>query len=69
MLGQLLGDVGEGVIDTVGAIEQVQIRGADRAEFHHGVQIEDLVPILGPEQDDGQALGHFLRLQQRQRLE
>src|SRR5437867_12132747 len=59
----------ERFIRGVRALQQLPVVGCDRSPFHHRLEVEYLIPVVGAVQDDLDLLGELPRLHQCQDLE
>src|SRR5436189_2398678 len=59
----------ERVLRRVGVLQQAEIGLGNRAPLRHGLEIEDLVPVLAAVQDHFDLLRQLVGLHQRENLE
>ena len=67
VLFQNAGHVGVGVADVARQVEDVQILFADHARIHKVFPVNQIVPVIFSEQDDGNLFVQFVGLNQGQR--
>src|SRR5215831_17689498 len=66
---EMPGDELVGLVHRIGAVEDLHVLGVDGPVADQRLEIDDLVPVAGAEEDDRQVLLHLARLPQRQYLE
>ena len=69
VLGQAVAKEVKGLFRSVGELKQLEVLGRNGSRIHQGVEIENLLPVVGTVNQDGDLLGQFVGLGQGEDLE
>ena len=65
---QLPFEVIEGLVDRITEMQEIDIRGRNGPPAGHGIEVENLLPVVGAEDDDGEGFGDLSGLNEGEDL-